>query len=50
LPLDHAPARAAQQAWLSVDLVHEGDSENDAYRFVGKTLAELAPPTAGEWR
>lgn len=36
----------AQEAWLSVDLVHSGADPDQAYRFIGKALAELAPPDA----
>jgi hypothetical protein len=32
----------AQQAWLGLDRVH-GDNDDEAYRFIGKVLAELAP-------
>jgi hypothetical protein len=35
-----------QQAWLSVDLVHQTASADDAYRFIGKAIAELAPADA----
>jgi hypothetical protein len=30
-------------AWLSLDLIGEIGSEDDAYRFIGKALAQLAP-------
>jgi hypothetical protein len=35
----------AQQAWLGLDRVH-GDKDEEAYRFIGKVLAELAPADA----
>jgi hypothetical protein len=35
----------AQQAWLAIDQVG-GDNEADAYRFIGKVLADLAPGDA----
>lgn len=35
----------AQQAWLGLDRVH-GDNDDEAYRFIGKVLAELAPADA----
>lgn len=35
----------AQQAWLGLDRIG-GDKEDQAYRFIGKVLAELAPADA----
>lgn len=35
-----------QQCWLSVDMVHQHTTAEDAYRFIGATLALLAPPDA----
>jgi len=38
-------ARAlAQEAWLSVDLINKNADPAAASRFIGKALAELAPP------
>jgi hypothetical protein len=37
---------AAQKAWLSVELIDRPARSDDAYRFIGKVLAELAPPDA----
>lgn len=36
----------AQECWLSVDLIHKHTTEQEAYRFIGKVLAKLAPPDA----
>jgi hypothetical protein len=36
----------AQKAWLSIELIDRTTRSNDAYRFIGKVLAELAPPDA----
>jgi hypothetical protein len=36
----------SQRAWLSVDNVRAYRSRQDAYRFVGRLLARLAPPDA----
>jgi hypothetical protein len=36
----------AQRCWLSVDLVHNITSEEEAYRFIGAALAKLAPADA----
>jgi hypothetical protein len=36
----------AQSCWLSIDLLHLYTSEQDAYRFIGRALARLAPPDA----
>lgn len=36
---------AAQQAWLGLEQI-AGDNEDDAYRFIGKVLAALAPSDA----
>ncbi len=36
----------AQRTWLSIDNVRIHTSEEDAYRFIGRTLARLAPPDA----
>lgn len=33
-----------QQCWMSVDLIGKYGTEEDAYRFIGKLLAQLAPP------
>jgi hypothetical protein len=33
-----------QEYWMSVDLVHDGTTEAEAYRFIGSVLAALAPP------
>ena len=33
-------------AWLSVDLISEVEPEDDPYRFIGKTLAQLAPESS----
>lgn len=35
----------AQEAWLSVDLI-ESSPDQDCYSFIGRLLAELAPPDA----
>ena len=45
---DHlsGPLRAIaleQPCWMSVDLMHAYGSEEDAYRFIGPVLAQLAP-------
>jgi hypothetical protein len=37
---------AAQTCWLSVDLMHRQTPEEEAYRFIGGALAQLAPPDA----
>jgi hypothetical protein len=36
----------AQTCWLSVDLVSRHTSDDDAYRFIGRVLARLAPADA----
>ncbi len=36
----------AQSCWLSVDLIHRGEMEEEAYRFIGSVLARLAPKDA----
>jgi hypothetical protein len=36
----------AQCCWLSVDLIHHDTTEGEAYRFIGRVLAELAPRDA----
>jgi hypothetical protein len=36
----------SQGCWLSVDLVHRHTTDEDAYRFVGRVLAKLAPADA----
>jgi hypothetical protein len=36
----------AQTCWLSVDLIHRDVIEEEAYRFIGGVLAQLAPPHA----
>ena len=36
----------SQQAWLSVDSIRISKSREDAYRFIGRVLARLAPPDA----
>lgn len=38
----------AQRSWLSIDLVkaHSNSTEADAYRFIGRALAKLAPRNA----
>jgi hypothetical protein len=36
----------AQRAWLSVDLIARHTSDEDAYRFIGRVLAKLAPADA----
>lgn len=36
----------AQECWLSVDLARNDANHDDAYRFIGKALAELAPADA----
>jgi hypothetical protein len=36
----------SQQAWLAVDNIKIYKSREDAYRFIGRVLAELAPPDA----
>jgi hypothetical protein len=36
----------AQTCWLSVDLIHRYTTEEDAYRFIGSVLAQLAPDNA----
>jgi hypothetical protein len=35
-----------QHCWLSVDLIHNITSEQEAYRFIGAALAKLAPADA----
>jgi hypothetical protein len=37
---------ARQEAWLSVELIGQVASRDDAYRFIGKVLAALAPADA----
>jgi len=39
-------AALVQEAWLSVDLIHDRADPDGAWRFIGKTLAEFAPPDA----
>ncbi len=36
----------AQTCWLSVDLIHKYTTEEEAYRFIGSVLAQLAPRDA----
>lgn len=36
----------AQKCWLSVDLVHQNTTNEDAYRFIEQVLAKLAPADA----
>jgi hypothetical protein len=36
----------AQTCWLSVDLIHRYATDEEAYRFIGSALAQLAPPDA----
>ena len=38
----------AQRSWLSIDLMakHSGATESEAYRFIGRVLAKLAPQDA----
>ena len=36
----------AQCCWLSVDLIHRHTTNEDAYRFIGRVLAKLAPNDA----
>ena len=38
----------AQRSWLSIDLMakHSNSSESEAYRFIGRALAKLAPKDA----
>lgn len=36
----------AQSAWLSIDLIVQSTNAEDAYRFIGKVLARLAPGDA----
>jgi hypothetical protein len=33
----------AQSCWLSIDLIYKTDDVEGAYRFIGKTIARLAP-------
>ena len=33
----------AQRSWLSIDLIGKHTTEEDAYRFIGRALAALAP-------
>ena len=56
--LDLRRLATAQEAWLSIDRIG-GSNLRDAYRFIGKALAELAPADAavlidgtsnGNWR
>lgn len=44
---DRTVRRRAQQSWLSVDLIAKHTTEDDAYRFIGRALAVLAPRDAG---
>jgi hypothetical protein len=37
---------AKQPCWMSVDMLHQHGTGNDAYRFVSAVLAKLAPPDA----
>ncbi len=39
-------AAQAQRNWMSVDLIAMHTTENDAYRFIGRALAVLAPHNA----
>jgi len=45
---DRAVRRAAQaqQSWLSIDLIAKPTTEDDAYRFISRALAALAPRDA----
>lgn len=36
----------SQQSWLSIDLIAKHTTEEDAYRFIGRALARLAPADA----
>jgi hypothetical protein len=36
----------SQSCWLSVDLVHQHTTDEDAYRFISQVLAKLAPADA----
>lgn len=36
----------AQRSWLSIDLIAKHTTEDDAYRFIGRALAALAPRDA----
>jgi hypothetical protein len=36
----------AQTCWLSIDLIHGQAVEEEAYRFIGSVLAQLAPADA----
>jgi hypothetical protein len=36
----------AQTCWLSIDLMHRQTPAEEAYRFIGRALAQLAPPDA----
>lgn len=36
----------AQRNWLSIDLIAKATNPNDAYRFIGRALARLAPADA----
>jgi hypothetical protein len=36
----------AQRSWLSIDLIAKHTTEDDAYRFIGRALAVLAPRDA----
>jgi hypothetical protein len=45
--LDRRQRKAeAQNCWLSVDLIHNNTTEEDAYRFIAQVLAKLAPADA----
>ncbi|HEY7712230.1 MAG TPA: hypothetical protein VIG57_19620 [Candidatus Entotheonella sp.] len=33
-----------QQCWMSVDVIGKYGTDDDAYRFIGRLLAQLAPP------
>jgi len=35
-----------QQCWMSVDVIGKYGTDEDAYRFIGRVLAQLAPADA----
>jgi hypothetical protein len=35
-----------QPCWMSIDLMHAYDADDDGYRFIGPVLAQLAPTDA----
>lgn len=37
---------AAQRSWLSIDLIGKHTTDENAYRFIGRVLAKLAPHDA----